>query len=80
LNHKKEVTWIRSEVLIIYYEDPLLSSQGKVAQVKIILIPSSLDKDGNITKKNQVDKLKFILICFISLLSIDRHTIKRDAT
>jgi hypothetical protein len=44
------------------------------------LIPSSLDKDENDIKKNQVDKLKFILICFISLLSIDRRTIKRDAT
>jgi hypothetical protein len=74
------VTWIRSEVLIIYCEDPLLPAQGKVAQVKIILIPSSLDKDENGTKKNQVDKLKFILICFISLLSIARRTIKRDAT
>jgi hypothetical protein len=42
------------------------------------LIPSSLDKDENSTKKNQVDK--FILICFISLLSIGRRTIKRDAT
>jgi hypothetical protein len=74
------VTWIRSEVLIIYYEDPLLPDQGKVAQVKIMLIPSSLDKDENDTKKNQVDKLKFILIRFISLLSICRRTIKRDAT
>jgi hypothetical protein len=74
------VTWIRSEVLIIYCEDPLLPTQGKVAQVKIMLIPSSLDKDENGTKKNQVDKLKFILICFISLLSIGHRTIKRDAT
>jgi hypothetical protein len=74
------VTWIRSEVLIIYCEDPLLPAQGKVVQVKIILIPSSLDKDENGTKKNQVDKLKFILICFISLLSIGHRTIKRDAT
>jgi hypothetical protein len=32
------------------------------------------------TKKNQVDKLKFILMCFISLLSIAHRTIKRDAT
>jgi hypothetical protein len=74
LNHKEEVIWIRSEVLIIYCEDPLLR-----AQVKIMLISSSLDKDENGTKKNQVDKLKFILICFISLLSIGRRTIKRDA-
>jgi hypothetical protein len=80
LNHKEEVTWIRSEALIIYYEDPLVLAQGKVAQVKITLIASSLDKDENDTKKNQVDKLKFILICFISLLSIGHHTIKRDAT
>jgi hypothetical protein len=80
LNHKEEVTWIRSEVLIIYCEDPLLPAQGKVAQVKIMLIPSSLDKDENGTKKNQVHKLKFILICFISLLSIGHRTIKRDAT
>jgi hypothetical protein len=80
LNYKEEVTWIRSEVLIIYCEDPLLPAQGKVAQVKIMLILSSLDKDENDTKKNQVDKLKFILICFISLLSIGRRTIKRDAT
>jgi hypothetical protein len=80
LNHKEEMRWIRSEVLIIYCDDPLLPAQGKVAQVKIMLMPSSLDKDENGTKKNQVDKLKFILICFISLLSIGRHTIKRDAT
>jgi hypothetical protein len=80
LNHKEEVTWIRSEVLIIYCEDPLLPTQGKVTQVKIMLIPSSLDKDENITKKNQVDKLKFILRCFISLLSIGHRTIERDAT
>jgi hypothetical protein len=45
-----------------------------------MLIPSSLDKDENCTKKNQVDKLMFILICFISLLSIGRRTIKRDVT
>jgi hypothetical protein len=77
---KEEVTWIRSEVLIIYCEDPILPAEGKVAQVKIMLIPSSLDKDENGTKKNQVDKLKFILICFISLLSIGHCTIKRDAT
>jgi hypothetical protein len=80
LNHKEEVAWKRSEVLIIYCEDPLLPARGKVTQVKIMLIPSSLDKDKNGTKKNQVDKLKFILICFTSLLSIGRHTIKRDAT
>jgi hypothetical protein len=74
------VTWIKSEVLIKYCEDPLLLAQGKVAQVKIMLIPSSLDKDENGTKKNQVDKLKFILICFTSLLSIGRRTTKRDPT
>jgi hypothetical protein len=45
-----------------------------------MLIPSSLDKDENGTKKNQVDKLKFILIYFISLLNIDRRAIKRDVT
>jgi hypothetical protein len=56
------VTWIRSEVLIIYCEDPLLPAQGKVAQVKIMLIPSILDKNENGTKKNEVDKLKLILI------------------
>jgi hypothetical protein len=80
LNHKEEVTWIISEVLIIYCEDPLLPAQGKIVEVKIMLIPSSLDKDENDTKKNQVDKLKFILICFISLMSICHHTIKRNAT
>jgi hypothetical protein len=31
---------------------PLLPAQDKVAQVKIMLIPSSLDKDENGTKKN----------------------------
>jgi hypothetical protein len=56
----------------------LLPAQGKVDQVKIMLISSSLDKDENSTKKNQVDKLEFILICFISILSICRRTIKRD--
>jgi hypothetical protein len=45
-----------------------------------MLMPSSLDKVENDTKKNEVDKLKLILICFISLLSIGRLTIKRDAT
>jgi hypothetical protein len=62
LNHKEDVTWIRSEILIIYCEDPLLPAQGKVAQVNIMLIPLSLDKDKNGTKNNQVDKLRFILI------------------
>jgi hypothetical protein len=57
-----------------------LLNQGKVAQVKIMLIPSNLEKKENSTKKNQVDKLKFIPICFIYLLSIVRCTIKRDAT
>jgi hypothetical protein len=45
-----------------------------------MLIPSNLDKEENGTKRNQVDKLKFILICFICLLSIGCRTIKRDAT
>jgi hypothetical protein len=45
-----------------------------------MLISSSLDKDENDTTKNQVEKLKFILISFISLLSIGHRTIKRDAT
>jgi hypothetical protein len=80
LNHKEDVTWIKREVFIIYCEDPLIPSQDKVAQVKIMLIPSSLDKDENSTKKNQFNKLKFILIYFISLLSIGRRTINRDAT
>jgi hypothetical protein len=62
LNHKEYVTWIRSEILIIYCEDPLLPAQGKVAQVNIMLIPLILDKDKNGTKNNQVDKLRFILI------------------
>jgi hypothetical protein len=43
------------------------------------LIPSSLNKDET-AKKNQVDKLKFILICFTSLLSVGHRTTKRDAT
>jgi hypothetical protein len=45
-----------------------------------MLVPSSLDKDENSTKNNQVDRLKFIFRCFISLLSIGHRTIKRDAT
>jgi hypothetical protein len=32
------------------------------------------------SRKNQVDKLKLILLCFIYLLSIGHRTIKRDAT
>jgi hypothetical protein len=43
------------------------------------LIPSNLDKDEN-RLKNQVAKLKLILMCVISLLSIRSHTIKRDVT
>jgi hypothetical protein len=31
-------------------------------------------------EENQVDKLKFIVKCFISFLSICRRNIKRDAT
>jgi hypothetical protein len=31
-------------------------------------------------KKNQVDKIKFILNCFISFLSIGRRIMKSDAT
>jgi hypothetical protein len=44
------------------------------------LIHSSLDKDENGTKMNQVEKLKFILICFTSLLSICHYTTKSNAT
>jgi hypothetical protein len=36
----------------------LLPAQGKVTQVKIMLIPSSLDKDENGTKNNQVAVLQ----------------------
>ncbi len=77
--NENKVTWIRSGVLIIWGESPLSLAQGEFAQVKIMLIPSSLDKDENDTKKNQVDKHMFILLCFISLLSIGHRTIKRDA-
>jgi hypothetical protein len=55
-------------------------AQGKVAQVNIMLMNSSLYKDEKRSKKNQVGKLKLILMCFIYLLSIGRRTIKRDAT
>jgi hypothetical protein len=58
---------------------PLSPTQGKVAQVKIILMPSSLDKDEKWLKEESSDKLKPILMCFISLLSIGPRTIKRDA-
>jgi hypothetical protein len=59
--------------------NPLSLAQGKVSQVKIILRPSSFDKDENTKKKNQIDKLKFILKCFIFFFSICHRTIKRDA-
>jgi hypothetical protein len=64
----------------ITQRNPLSPPQGKVAQVKIMLMLSSLDKDEKGSKKNQVGKLKLILMCFIYLLSIGHHTIKRDAT
>jgi hypothetical protein len=60
--------------------NPLSQTQGKVVQVKIMLRPSSFDKDEREAKRNnQVDKLKFIPKCFISFLSIGHCTIKRDA-
>jgi hypothetical protein len=48
----------------ISQRNPLSSAQGKVAQVKIMLMPSSVYKDEKWQKKNQVVKLKFILMCF----------------
>jgi hypothetical protein len=59
---------------------PLSLAQGKFAQVKIMLTTSSLDKDEKQLKEESNDKLKPILMCFISLLSIGPCTIKRDAT
>jgi hypothetical protein len=64
----------------ISQRNPLSPAQGQVAQVKIMMMPSSLDKKISSTKKNQVDKLNLILMCFISLLSIGHHNIKMDAT
>jgi hypothetical protein len=63
----------------ISQRNSLSPTQGKITQVKIMLIPSNLDKDEN-RLKNQVAKLKLILMCVISLLSIRSHTIKRDVT
>jgi hypothetical protein len=60
----------------ISQRNSLSPTQGKITQVKIMLIPSNLDKDEN-RLKNQVAKLKLILMCVISLLSIRSHTIKR---
>jgi hypothetical protein len=48
----------------ISQRNPLSLARGKVAQVKIILTPSSVYKDEKWQNKNQVFKLKFILMCF----------------
>jgi hypothetical protein len=48
----------------ISQRNSLSLAQAKVAQVKIMLTPSSVYKDEKLQKKNQVVKLKFILMCF----------------
>jgi hypothetical protein len=48
----------------ISQRNPLSPTEGKVAQVKIMLTPSTIYKDEKWQKKNQVVKLKYILMCF----------------
>jgi hypothetical protein len=48
----------------ISQRNPLSPTEGKVAQVKIMLTPSTIYKDEKWHKKNQVVKLKYILMCF----------------
>jgi hypothetical protein len=64
----------------ISQRNPLSLAQGKVSQVKIMLTPSSVYKDEKWQKKNQVVKLKFILMCFYFSLEYRHCTIKTDAT
>jgi hypothetical protein len=64
-------TRTRSGVLIIRSESLSSLAQGGFSQVKIMLTTSSLDKkmkSGRV--KNQVDKLKIVLKCFSSIVSI----------
>jgi hypothetical protein len=48
----------------ISQRNPLSLAQGKAAQVKIMLTPSSVYKYEKWQKRNRVVKLKFILMCF----------------
>jgi hypothetical protein len=48
----------------ISQRNPLSLAQGKAAQVKIMLTPSSVYKYEKRQKRNRVVKLKFILMCF----------------
>jgi hypothetical protein len=59
---------------------PLSLTQGKVAEVKIMLRPSSFDEVKKRQKENQVGKLKCILKCFVPFLSIGHRPMKRNAT
>jgi hypothetical protein len=65
----------------ISQENPLSRAQGIVTQVKIILRPSSFDKDEKTAKRRiKLTSSSLFLSVFISFLSIDHHTIKKDAT
>jgi hypothetical protein len=64
----------------ISQRNPLSPAQGKVAQVKILLMPSSLDKDEKRLKEESSWQVQSYSYVFIPLLSIGHRTIKRDAT
>jgi hypothetical protein len=63
---------------IISQRNPLSPAQDEVGQVKIMLMSSSLDKEEKRHNKESSCQA-FFLICFISLLSIRRRTIKSYA-
>jgi hypothetical protein len=72
---QEEKSWLyKSKKSIVIGSRQSCSSQDHVETLKLWQRWES-DK-----KKNQVDKLKFILKCFISFLSIGHRIIKRDAT
>jgi hypothetical protein len=61
--------------------NPLSLAQGIVAQVKIMLRPSSFDKNERASKRrNMLTSSSLFLSVFISFLSIGCCTIKSDAT
>jgi hypothetical protein len=76
-----KVTWTRRQVMIIYDEEIHYHRlKVKMLKSRSCWDPQVLTKMKSGKKKNQVDKLKFILNCFISFLSTGRRTMKRDAT
>jgi hypothetical protein len=65
----------------ISQRNPLSLAQDKIAQVKIMLRPSSFDKDERAAKRRiKLTSSSLFLSVLISFLSIGHRTIKRNVT